>query len=409
MILQAQVMRELLAIDSEFELKEKLLELLERAEELGVKDEFAFKYKEAIDKPKKNKRKLKKASVLMEKELEEPTVFVGVGEEVPLLVEGTCILSAKPKLGKSWLVLAMCLAISEGEDFLGYKTKKCSTLYLDLETSEQLQQKRIRKILNGRVVPSNFYIDTETDSLDDGFCDQIEDYIQQDPEIGVVVIDVFQIIRSSAKNRQENEYQHAYRDITPLNELAKKYNLSIILVCHDRKMVDTDDPFANILGSTGLQGAVAQMMVMFKPRRDLPIHLSVKGKTIDGIIDLDVALDKGKWTVTSAVESEAKQLEDEYFNNEIRRAVLALVENGGYKGRCTGIIEESAKIGIGITVTVKELGGFLTKHIGRFLKEDNVLIEIIKNGTGPNIYKISKSTIDTIDDFVPVIGPSPWE
>jgi len=357
----------------------------------------------------KVKRKLKRASELMEKELEEPTVYVGVGEEIPLLVEGTCILSAKPKLGKSWLVLAMCLAISKGEDFLGYKTKQCSTLYLDLETSEQLQQKRIRKALNGSNIPSNFYLDTETDSLDNGFCEQIEEYLKEDQSIGVVVIDVFQIIRSSAKNTKENEYEHAYRDITPLNELAKKYHLSIILVCHDRKMVDLDDPFSNILGSTGLQGAVAQMMVMFKPRKDLPIHLEVKGKTIDGIIDLDVSLDKGQWAITSAQQTEQANLENEYFNNEVRTAIVALAENGGYKGRCGGIIEEAAKIGYGITLSNKELGGFLTKHIGRFLKEDQVLIEKIMNGSASSIYKISKSTIHDHSWIVSENLANPWE
>jgi hypothetical protein len=79
-----------------------------------------------------------------------------------------------------------------------------------------------------------------------------------------VVIDVFQIIRSPSKNVKETEYEHAYRDITPLNELAQRHHISIILVCHDRKAVDPDDPFSNILGSTGLQGAATQMMVMFR-------------------------------------------------------------------------------------------------------------------------------------------------
>ena len=89
-------------------------------------------------------RKLKTAEALMLKDIPEPKVYVGVGDELPILVEGTCILSAKPKLGKSWLALALCLAVANGEDFLGYKTKKCSSLYLDLETSEALQQKRLR-------------------------------------------------------------------------------------------------------------------------------------------------------------------------------------------------------------------------------------------------------------------------
>ena len=228
--------------------------------------------KQAEKKPKKL-RKLKTAEELMQKDIPEPEVYVGVGDELPILVEGTCILSAKPKLGKSWLALSLCLAVANGENFLGYKTRKCSSLYLDLETSEALQQKRLKKALNGRAVPKNFYLETETDSLNDGFIEQIESYMQQDPDIGVVVIDVFQIIRTPSKSMKETEYEHAYRDITPLNELALKYHIAIILVCHDRKAVDPDDPFSNILGSTGLQGAATQMMVMFRKRKDDPIHI----------------------------------------------------------------------------------------------------------------------------------------
>lgn len=356
------------------------------------------KKKEDAPKEKKTLRKLKKASELMLKDLPEPTVYVGVGEEIPLLVEGTCILSAKPKLGKSWLVLAMCLAISKGEDFLGYKTKKCSTLYLDLETSEQLQQKRIRKALNGKPIPENFYLETETDNLDSGFVEQIEAYIKEDSNIGVVIIDVFQIIRSSMKNTKENEYEHAYRDITPLNELARKYHLSIILVCHDRKMVDPDDPFSNILGSTGLQGAVSQMMVMFKPRKDLPIHLSVKGKTIDGLLDLNVELSNGQWDVIAGTKTDGSEdMEYTYMNSPIRKAVLALAKEG-WKGRCGAFIEDAVAHGIGIKDDALGVGSFLRKFIGYFLDIDNVQIEIINNGSGSKIYKLSYIPLITVDE-----------
>lgn len=412
------MLTELFSIEDVYSREKYLQNLLVRARELGVHDEFLKNYKqteqdlvelqrELNKEPKKKTRKLKKASKLMDKELDEPVVFVGVDEEIPLLVEGTCILSAKPKLGKSWLVLAMCIAISNGEDFLGYKTKRCSTLYLDLETSEQLQQKRLRKVLkDGKSVPDNFYLETETDNLDSGFIDQIEAYLKEDPEIGVIVIDVFQIIRSSMKNTKENEYEHAYRDITPLNELARKYHLSIILVCHDRKMVDLDDPFANILGSTGLQGAVSQMMVMFKPRRELPIHLSVKGKTIDGIVDLDIELNNGEWTTKTIESCEQAAMKNEYFESPIRTAVLSLADEG-FNGRCSGIIQEAAKHGVGLELDAKAVGGFIHKHIG-FFRNDGVLVEIIKNGSGGSSYRISKSTVDTVDGFYQSDGSNPW-
>lgn len=358
--------------------------------------------KPPVKEKKKAIRKLKTAEKLMVKDIPEPTVYIGVDDELPLLVEGTCILSAKPKLGKSWLALAMCLAVANGEDFLGYKTKQCSLLYLDLETSEAIQKKRLKKALRDKAVPKNFYLETETDSINSGFIEQIEAYLKEDPNIGVVVVDVFQIIRSPAKNAKESEYEHAYRDITPLNELAQKYHIAIILVCHDRKAVDPDDPFANILGSTGLQGAATQMIVMFRKKKDDPIHISVKGKTIDGLPELNVKLDKAEWSIVEGVntaEREKAEALAEYMNSEIREAVIAVANNNSmWKGRCSTLIQDSVLYDTPITDTAKHVGGFLHRHIGRFLVQDGIKISIVENGTGGKTYKICKSTVDTVDD-----------
>lgn len=356
-------------------------------------------------KEKRQPRKLKTAEGLMLKEIPEPKVFIGIGNELPLLVEGTCILSAKPKLGKSWFALGMCLAVASGSDFLGYKTRQCSTLYLDLETSEALQQKRLRKAIGDKDIPKNFYLETETDTIDKGFCEQIESYLEEDENIGIVVIDVFQIIRTAAKSFKESEYEHAYRDLTPLNELALKYHISIILVCHDRKAVDPDDPFSNILGSTGLQGAATQMIVMYRRKKDDPIHLSVKGKTIDGIIDIDTKLDNAQWSIVDGCNSadvEKTRLLMEYHDSVIREAVLEIVKHTlVWKGQCSDLVGEVIQYGIAVTDSFKEVGRFLNQHQARFLAEDGIMIKIIKNGTGPRKYCIQRNnnfTIDTIDE-----------
>lgn len=356
----------------------------------------------AKEKKPKKIRKLKTAEALLAKNLPEPKVFVGVGEELPLLVEGTCILSAKPKLGKSWFALGMCLAVSRGEDFLGYKTRKSATLYLDLETGESLQQKRLRKALADIDVPKNFYLDDETDRLSDGLIDQLEAYLKEDPDIGIIVIDVFQIVRTAASSIKESEYEHAYRDITPLNEFAQKHHISIILVCHDRKAVDPDDPFSNILGSTGLQGAATQMIVMFRKNKDDPIHVSVKGKTIDGLPELNVKLDNAQWSIVEggdSAERERAVLDRQYFESDIRKAVIAITDqNKFWKGRCSALVMDAVQYGVAVQETYKEVGGFLNKHVGRFAAVDGIQIGKISNGTGSNSYILQKFTVDTVDE-----------
>ena len=337
-------------------------------------------------------RKLRNAEQLLKENHPEPKVFIGVDSEVPILTEGTCILSAKPKLGKSWLALCMCLAIANGHDFLGYKTHKCSTLYLDLETSPSLQQKRIRKVLKGAKAPENFYIDGETNPLGRGFAEQIEAYLAEDPNIGVVVVDVFQVIRTPSNNAKESEYDHVYRDLTPLNELANKKHIALILVCHDRKAQDPDDPFSNILGSTGLQAAATQMIVMFRKSKDKPIHLAVKSKTVDGLPEMDLKFENAEWEVVdnaSDPEIERARLREQYLNSDIRTAVLRVLEGDNqWQGRASELQVASAHYDFGLVASAKEVGGFLSRNIGFFLAEDGIHVERKNNGTAPKYYKI---------------------
>ena len=66
-----------------------------------------------------------------------------------LLPMGMGVLVAKPKLGKSWMVLDLCLAVAQGEPFLGFPTRQHGTLYLALEDGKSRMQTRLRRLLEG--------------------------------------------------------------------------------------------------------------------------------------------------------------------------------------------------------------------------------------------------------------------
>lgn len=50
-----------------------------------------------------------------------------------LMPAGLHLLTGAPKIGKSWLVLDLALAVSAGRPFWGYATRRCGVLYLALE------------------------------------------------------------------------------------------------------------------------------------------------------------------------------------------------------------------------------------------------------------------------------------
>jgi len=349
--------------------------------------------------------KLISANDIKNKPMDDLKVYIGVGCEEPFLVEGTCILSAKAKVGKSWLCNNLCKCITEGSDFLGYKVNRCSAIYFDLETVEQLQKKRLNK-MSEKDYADGFYLVSEAPLIGDGFEEMMDGFMQEDPNIGVIIVDVFQKVRKPKKNN-ETEYDATYREIGALNRIAKKYHISIILVCHDRKNVEDSDPFSNILGSTALQGATDQMIVMYKDKFDDEFtHIAVKGRTIDGLIKMDAHIVNGMWIKSDQTEFENRQRTkkiEEYKNSEFRSLMLGLLRhNSSWKGRCNEFARECKRLDLlekTKDLSLKDLGLFFSTSI-QFAKEiDQIEITPISNGTGPKTYKLSPLvTIGTIGD-----------
>lgn len=164
-----------------------------------------------------------------------------------------------------------------------------------------------------------------------------------------------------------------------------------------------EDPFENILGSTGLQAAVSQMIVMYRIKHTDPLRISVKGKTIDGLHDFYVRFEQAKFEIITGPSPESKEAEkqaliDEYKESDIRKALIAVQDHyGSLKFRAGEFIQKAAEFGIGITDTPKEVGFFISKHIGTAMAVDKLKISKIKNGNAPFIYKIENSPLMTID------------
>ena len=60
-----------------------------------------------------------------------------------ILPVGLHIFCGAPKVGKSWLMLDLCIKVSKGEEIWNLKTNKCDVLYLALEDTHQRLQKRL--------------------------------------------------------------------------------------------------------------------------------------------------------------------------------------------------------------------------------------------------------------------------
>lgn len=81
-----------------------------------------------------------------------------------LLPQGLCILGGSPKVGKSWLVLDLCVHIAQGTPLWGLDTTKGQVLYLCLEDGERRIQERLNTITDN--VPDGMYFATGCTSIE---------------------------------------------------------------------------------------------------------------------------------------------------------------------------------------------------------------------------------------------------
>lgn len=157
------------------------------------------------------------------------------GNNVSLLTGGS-------KTGKSTLALDMGNCISKGIPFLGRKTLKRSVLYISIDNDDDLIADRVRLMkfdnndnfifsFNKNIVLGNG-IEPIEDEID--LFEVIQNALQDHPDLGVVIIDLLDNIRTL---NEKNEYSNAKvaTDITHLRELAKLFEIHIVGIHHDTK------------------------------------------------------------------------------------------------------------------------------------------------------------------------------
>ncbi len=174
-----------------------------------------------------------------------------------LLPQGISILGGAPKIGKSWLVLDLCVRIAKGEAIWNLSTQKGTTLYLCLEDPLNRIQQRLCMLTDE--VPENAYFATMAGTL------------------------------------------------------ADELEISILLVHHLRKQGD-GDPLNKISGTTGISGAMDAIFVLDKSKRNADTATLVcTGRDIE-YREMEMKLSKENcvWTLVSdSLENPQMILPDE--------------------------------------------------------------------------------------------------
>ena len=221
-----------------------------------------------------------------------------------LLPQGLCILGGAPKVGKSWLVLDLCVRIAKGETIWNLDTAKGTTLYLCLEDPYYRIQQRLGCITEEP--PANVFFANIADSLAEDLDSQITSFVQEHPDTVLVVIDTFQMIRTGSN---EPSYGGDYEELQKLKRLADDLSICLLLVHHLRKQGDRD-PINRISGTTGISGAADAIFVLEKDdRRKSDATLICTGRDLEHReLELRFAKESCTWELVSDSISNPEKL-----------------------------------------------------------------------------------------------------
>ena len=260
-----------------------------------------------------------------------------------VLPQGLAILCASSKIGKSWMAMQMCAAISRGQPFLNYPTNKAGCLYLALEDGLFRLKDRMNKTVKGERAPENFYMAIKADALDGSLIKQLDEELDEHPEIKIIIIDTLQKVRGMVL-KNEVAYATDYRELGTLKDYADQHKLCIFLIHHLRKMADENDVFNMISGSNGIMGVCDTIFIIYKKKRqDENAVLFMTGRDIrqqDVVVHFDE--DKYHWDIIgTAEEEEHKRKQRAYESNPLVKTIKHLVKNSplGWKGTAGDLLK----------------------------------------------------------------------
>lgn len=295
------------------------------------------------------------ADALLYEPLEKPQ-FVVDG----LIPTGLILFCGAQKIGKSWLMLKLCLCVSQGLPLWEMPTAQGDVLYLCLEDTFSRIQDRLFQVTDE--ASGRLYFAVASCKLTDGLTVQLEDYLKDYPDSRMIVIDTLQKVRTASK---DNAYASDYGDISLLKDFADRHSLAVIVVHHIRKQKDSD-VFNMVSGTTGLTGSADSTFVLEKENRASDTaRLYVTGRDTP-YQEFVLRFRDCSWELVERKTQE--QLAKEAIPNVLFRVVDFMQDKEGWSGTATELIAAMGETETVPTVITK----WLNEYRIPFLSENGI-------------------------------------
>lgn len=196
-----------------------------------------------------------------------------------LLPEGTTVLAAPPKVGKSCFVYQCATEIAIGGELLGRRVQPGSVLYLALEDGRRRGQDRLRAALEGRTMPrGRLEVRWGARRIGEGLEDDLSTWVDAHPDAALVAIDTLQRVRART-NGKRNAYEVDVEDLGRLQAIFRDRNVALLIVHHSRKEAG-DDFLASVSGTYGITGSADTTVVIRRKRLEPLGTIVVTGRDV---------------------------------------------------------------------------------------------------------------------------------
>lgn len=312
-----------------------------------------------------NKLKTVDAETLLSTPL--PRTHFVVDELIP---QGIHILCGASKIGKSWLMLWLCLQVAEGKPIWNFPSKQSDVLYLCLEDTFTRIQERLYTITDS--APENLRFAVMCGKIGQGLEKQIENFILEFKNTRLIVIDTLQKVRG--ENTDKNAYGNDYNEISLLKTIADKYGIAIVLVHHLRKLGDASDPFNQVSGTTGITGAVDSSFVLKKDKRSSQTAtLLCTGRDIE-YQELTLRFEDTVWELVGIQRTE--EIRKSEIPAFVFRVVSFINERKDWRGNATDLLTEIADVETRPNAVTK----YLSRYCYEVLADNNISYSTRRTG-----------------------------
>ncbi len=252
-----------------------------------------------------------------------------------VLPEGASLLVAKPKVGKSMLMQQIAVAIAMGGKALGrVDVERGRVLYLLLEGSKRGLKRRLHAMIPEGNWPANLHFAQTWPSVQDGGVELLERFVSTYPDTRLIVIDTLKHMRGRFDARR-SLYETDYEALHPFSDLYEKTGVSIVVIHHANKRDGSADVVDQVSGSTGLSGAVENVLAMVRDGRHTILKVRPREEE-----EVELAQDFDPALMTWVLQGHAQMV----ASTEERQQVLEVLRRHGAGGEAMRAKEIAAML-----------------------------------------------------------------